>query len=111
MVGDDGLRTELAGICGRRARSLVDLLCTQVSKPVVARIAMLLGRYTDDHAATVPAGGIGHPLTLSQIAAATGTVKEVVARCLSRLEAEEHDSPQPRTNFFVVDSQKLAGFV
>ncbi len=110
MLSDDGLRTTLAAICGRRTRALVDLLCAQVSKPVVARIAMLLGRYAGDHAATVPVGGDGSALTLSQIAAAAGTVKEVVARALSRLEGEGAIR-RNRGKIFIVDAAKLARFV
>jgi len=77
MLSDYGLRSELMTACALRTRSIIDLLCTQVSKPVIGRIAMLLHRY-GDHTPT---------LTLSQIAAAAGTVKEVVARCLAKLEA------------------------
>lgn len=109
MLSDPGLRSELTAICGRRARSLIDLLCMQVSKPVVARIAMLLARYACDQDSEVPVGGIGSALTLSQIAAAAGTVKEVVARALSRIEAQGAIR-RDRGRIFVVDSSKLAGF-
>lgn len=100
MLADDGLRFELAAACALRTRSIIDLLCTQVSKPVIGRIAMLLSRY-GDHAPT---------LTLSQIAAASGTVKEVVARCLAKLEAAGAIS-RHQGRVHIADSGKLAAII
>jgi len=107
MASDDGLRAELSASCGRRARALIELLCAQVSKPVLARIALLLTKYAGDP--SVPVGGAGSPMTLSQIAAAAGTVKEVVARSLARLEAEGAIQ-RKRGAIYVIDEEKLRRF-
>jgi CRP-like cAMP-binding protein/uncharacterized protein (DUF2249 family) len=72
---DTKFRAAVSAACARRARALSELLCSHVSKPVIARVASAIARHDT-------------PLSLSQIAAAAGTVKEVVARTLTRLERE-----------------------
>jgi CRP-like cAMP-binding protein len=80
---DARFREQLSAVCARRARAFSELICAHVSKPVIARIANMLTR-----AAITSDGTVASPLSLSQIAAACGTVKEVVARCLARLERD-----------------------
>lgn len=99
IAEDAQFRIELMSSCARRARMLTDLLCSHVSKPVIARIAVILSRY---------AGGVS-ALSLSQIAAACGTVKEVVARALTQLESRGAIRRE-NGKIHVIDVSKLAEF-
>lgn len=79
-ASDPALRDAIAALCAQRARAIAELLCTHLSKPVLARIAAILHRSWPEESDLIG-------VKLAHIAAAAGTVKEVAARCLAQIEA------------------------
>jgi CRP-like cAMP-binding protein len=78
-AADPALREAVALLCAQRARMIADLLCTILSKPVLARVAAVLLRAWPEQEDRIQ-------VRLAHIAAAAGTVKEVAARCLAQIE-------------------------
>jgi CRP-like cAMP-binding protein len=79
-AADPALRDAVAMLCAQRARTIAELLCSHLSKPVLARVAAILHRAWPEENELIA-------VKLAQVAAAAGTVKEVAARCLAQIEA------------------------
>lgn len=76
----------LASLCAQRLRIVTDALFAQATEPVTNRIASFFLQYATPTTGLAPALPPLPTMTQSQIAAATGTVKEVAARAIARLE-------------------------
>jgi uncharacterized protein (DUF2249 family) len=78
--------TVLAAATAQRNRSLASELASQVSQPIIARVASALLPYAAPEREMHPALPPLPTMTQAQIAAAAGTVKEVAARAIAELE-------------------------
>ena len=77
----------LAATATPQLRTVVELLHAHVSKKTIARVAAALLPYAPIEEGLAPVDPLHVPsLRLTQIAAATGSVKEVVARAVAELE-------------------------
>lgn len=76
----------LAAVTAQRNRSLASELASQVSQPIIARVASALLPYAAPERELHPALPPLPMMTQAQIAAAAGTVKEVAARAIAELE-------------------------
>jgi CRP/FNR family cyclic AMP-dependent transcriptional regulator len=76
----------LGRIAGQRARDMAELLVTQSTLPIIARIAQALVPYAMPEQGLSPAVPPLPNMTQAQIAASAGTVKEVAARAIAELE-------------------------
>jgi uncharacterized protein (DUF2249 family) len=76
----------LAAVTAQRNRSLASELASQVSQPIIARVAAALLPYAAPERELHPALAPLPMMTQAQIAAAAGTVKEVAARAIAELE-------------------------
>jgi CRP-like cAMP-binding protein/uncharacterized protein (DUF2249 family) len=78
--------TALAAATSQRNRTLASELASQVSQPIIARVAAALLPYAAPERQLHPALPPLPTMTQAQIAAAAGTVKEVAARAIAELE-------------------------
>ena len=76
----------LATLCAQRLRIVTDALFAQATEPVTNRIASFFLQHATPTAGMALALPPLQTMTQSQIAAAVGTVKEVAARAIARLE-------------------------
>jgi CRP-like cAMP-binding protein len=76
----------LAAETAQRNRTLASGLASQVSQPIIARVAAALLPYAAPEREFHPALPPLPTMTQAQIAAAAGTVKEVAARAIAELE-------------------------
>lgn len=84
---DSRFALALAASATPQLRAVVELLHAHVSKKTIARVATALLPYAPIENGLAPVDPIHLPsLRLTQIAAATGSVKEVVARAVAELE-------------------------
>ena len=91
---DAALALALAQACAQRSRTLVELL-VQGSKPIIARVAAALLTHAPTEPGLAPVNASSLPaLRFAQVAAAAGTVKEVVARSIA--QARKGRCPAPR---------------
>lgn len=79
----------LATITAQRNRTLASALASQVSQPILARVATALLPYAAPERGLHPALPPLPNMTQSQVAAFAGTVKEVAARAIAELERLE----------------------
>jgi CRP/FNR family cyclic AMP-dependent transcriptional regulator len=107
---DSRFAIALAAAAMQQMRAVVELLDAHVSKKTIARVAGALLPYAPTeqglaavHPAHVPS------LRLTQIAAATGSVKEVVARAVAELESVGA-LRRSRGHIAYIDRAKLASF-
>jgi CRP/FNR family cyclic AMP-dependent transcriptional regulator len=108
---DPAFALALAESCAQRTRGLIELICAHVSKPTISRVAAALLPHapTEFGLSPVDPKSIAS-LRLGQIAATAGTVKEVVARALTQLEAAGAIK-RARGRIASIDRAKLANFV
>ncbi|MBV8490350.1 MAG: helix-turn-helix domain-containing protein [Candidatus Eremiobacteraeota bacterium] len=83
------LTLALGVVIAQRLRLMNDTINEQGSLPILARIARVLLPYAMPERGLVPAAPSLSSITQSQIAAAAGTVKEVAARAIAELEAQQ----------------------
>ena len=83
---DPLLLSALGGACAQRARGLSSALTSQVSQPIIVRVARALLPYAIVDAGLCPVLPPLGNMTQSHIAAAAGTVKEVAARAIAEIE-------------------------
>lgn len=76
----------IAAANAQRNRTLASELASQVSQPIIARVASALLPYAAPERELHPALSPLPTMTQAQIAAAAGTVKEVAARAIAELE-------------------------
>lgn len=76
----------IAAAAAQRNRTLASELASQVSQPIIARVAAALLPYAAPERELHPALPPLPTMTQAQIAAAAGTVKEVAARAIAELE-------------------------
>lgn len=101
----------LAASCAQRARGLIELVCAQVAKPTVARVAAALLPHAPVEFGLTPVDPQAvSSLRLGQVAATAGTVKEVVARAFAALEAAGAIK-RVRGRIGAIDRAKLANFI
>lgn len=77
----------LGRVAAQRARDMAELLVTQNTMPIIARIAQVLLPYAMPEKGLSAAMPPLPNMTQAQIAAAAGTVKEVAARAIAELES------------------------
>jgi CRP-like cAMP-binding protein len=100
----------LAAAATQQVRTIAELLHAHVSKKIVARVAVALRPYTSIESGLAPVDPTNLPsLRLTQLAAATGTVKEVVARAVAELE-RSGAVQRVRGRIALIDREKLAAF-
>ncbi len=91
-------------------RAIVDLVHAHVSKKTIARVASALVPYAPSESGLAPVDPVHLPsLRLTQIAAATGSVKEVVARAVADLELASAIR-RVRGRIAYIDRLKLTSF-
>lgn len=84
---DSRFALALAAAATQQVRAIAELVQAQVSKKIIARVAAALRPYAPIESGLVQVDPVYLPsLRLTQIATATGTVKEVVARAVAELE-------------------------
>lgn len=108
---DPHLALALAAAASQQVRTIAELLQGHVSKKTIARVAAALRPYAPVESGLAMVDPANVPLLrLSQIATATGTVKEVVARAVTELE-EAGAIRRVRGRIAYIDRAKLAGFI
>lgn len=101
----------LAASAVQQARAIAGIVHAHVAKKTIARVAATLMRYASpqDGLASVDAEYLPS-MRLTQVAAATGTVKEVVARAVADLE-RMGAIKRARGRIAYIDRDKLSSFV
>jgi CRP-like cAMP-binding protein len=100
----------LAASVSQQMRTIVDLVHAHVSKKTIARVASTLVPYAPSESGLAPVDPVHLPsLRLTQIAAATGSVKEVVARAVAELEAARAIR-RVRGRIAYIDRSKITSF-
>ncbi len=109
--GDARFALALAAAATQQVRTIVELVHAHFSQKTIARVAAALQPYApiESGLATVDPAHLPS-LKLTQITAATGTVKEVVARALRELE-KAGAIRRERGRIALIDRAKLAAFV
>jgi CRP-like cAMP-binding protein len=100
----------LAAAATQQVRTIAELVQAHVSKKIIARVATALRKYapTESGLALVDPANLPS-LRLTQLATATGTVKEVVARAIAELE-KAGAIRRVRGRIALIDRVKLAAF-
>lgn len=80
------LLTALGAVVAQRNRALASALSSQVSQPILSRVASALLPYAAPERGLHPALSPLPNMTQAQVAASAGTVKEVAARAIAELE-------------------------
>jgi CRP/FNR family transcriptional regulator len=83
------LYASLGRVAAQRARDLAEMLVTQNTMPIIARIAQVMLPYAMPEKGLSAAIAPLPNMTQAQIAAAAGTVKEVAARAIAELETKQ----------------------
>lgn len=110
-ANDPALAIGIAESCAQRARALIDLICAHVSKPTIARVASAIMPHAPTEFGLSPVDSTSSQmLRLGHIAATAGTVKEVVARALTQLEAAGAIQ-RSHGRIASIDRTKLANFI
>ncbi len=105
---DPGFALSVAAACALRGRSVIELLCAQISKPAIARVAAALIAFAPcERPESEPKRRMMRP---AEIAAAAGTVQEVAARALAKLE-ECGAIRRERGRIVGIDPAKLSNFL
>jgi len=100
----------LAACSTQQMRTIVELVHAHVSKKTIARVASALVPYAPSESGLAPVDPVHLPsLRLTQIAAATGSVKEVVARAVADLELASAIR-RVRGRIAYIDRLKLTSF-
>ncbi|HEY1726806.1 MAG TPA: DUF2249 domain-containing protein [Candidatus Baltobacteraceae bacterium] len=107
---DSRFALALAASSTQQMRTIVDLVHGHVSKKTIARVASALVPYAPSESGLAPVDPVHLPsLRLTQIAAATGSVKEVVARAVADLELASAIR-RVRGRIAYIDRLKLTSF-
>lgn len=107
---DSRFALALAASSTQQMRAIVDLVHAHVSKKTIARVASALVPYAPSESGLAPVDPVHLPsLRLTQIAAATGSVKEVVARAVADLELASAIR-RVRGRIAYIDRLKLTSF-
>jgi CRP-like cAMP-binding protein len=107
---DSRFALALAAASTQQCRTMAELVSAHVSKKIVARVASALRRYAPVESGLTMVDPVNLPsLRLRQIAAATGTLKEVVARAVAELEGAGAIR-RVRGRIALIDRGKLAAF-
>lgn len=110
VEADSRFALALAASVTQQMRSIVELVHAHVSKKTIARVASTLVPYAPSESGLAPVDPVHLPsLRLTQIAAATGSVKEVVARAVADLEAASAIR-RVRGRIAYIDRSKLTSF-
>jgi CRP/FNR family transcriptional regulator, dissimilatory nitrate respiration regulator len=105
---DPQFALSVATACALRGRSVIEMLCAQISKPAIARVAAALIAFAPgDQLEREPKRRMLRP---AEIAAAAGTVQEVAARALAKLE-ECGAIRRERGRIVGIDPAKLNNFL
>jgi CRP-like cAMP-binding protein len=83
---EPALLTALAASTAQHNRTLASALASQVSQPILSRVASALLPYAAPERGLHPALSPLPNMTQAQVAASAGTVKEVAARAIAELE-------------------------
>jgi hypothetical protein len=97
-------------VCAQRSRLLAERLTAHVSQPTVARIAAAILLYAPPERALTPPLPPLDTLTVSHLAIAAGTVREVVSRTLQILK-HAHALERRGGRIARVDREVLARFL
>ena len=107
---DSRFALALAAAATQQVRTIAELLHAHISKKIIARVAAALRPYAPAESGLAVVDPANLPsLRLTQIAAATGTVKEVVARAIAELE-KAGAIRRARGRIALIDRAKLATF-
>ncbi len=100
----------LAAAAAQQVRTIAELVQSHVSKKLIARVAGVLRPYAPIEKGLAMVDPANLPsLRLTQIATATGTVKEVVARAVAELE-QAGALRRVRGRIAFIDRERLASF-
>jgi uncharacterized protein (DUF2249 family) len=109
-AADPRFALALAASVSQQMRAVVELVHAHVSKKTIARVASTLVPYAPSESGLAPVDPVHLPsLRLTQIAAATGSVKEVVARAVAELEAARAIR-RVRGRIAYIDRSKITSF-
>jgi uncharacterized protein (DUF2249 family) len=107
---DSRFALALAAAATQQVRTIAELVNAHVSKKTIARVAAALRPYAPIESGLAMVDPANLPsLRLTQIATATGTVKEVVARAVAELE-KAGAIRRVRGRIALIDRGKLAAF-
>jgi uncharacterized protein (DUF2249 family) len=107
---DSHFALALAAAATQQVRTIAELVNAHVSKKTIARVATALRPYAPIESGLAMVDPANLPsLRLTQIATATGTVKEVVARAVAELE-KAGAIRRVRGRIALIDRGKLAAF-
>lgn len=87
LLAEQRLFRAVAALSAQRQRSVIERLAALLSLPIVARVATALLPYAQPAGGFTPVLAPLDSMTQVQLAAAAGTVKEVLNRALAELEA------------------------
>jgi uncharacterized protein (DUF2249 family) len=109
-ASDSHFAFALAAAATQQVRTIADLVQSHVSKKIIARVASVLRPYApiESGLAMVDPASLSS-LRLTQLATATGTVKEVVARAVAELE-QAGAIRRVRGRIAHIDRAKLAAY-
>jgi uncharacterized protein (DUF2249 family) len=107
---DSRFALALAGTATQHVRTIAELVRAHVSKKIIARLAAVLRPYAPAESGLALVDLANLPsLRLMQLATATGTVREVVARAVAELE-KAGAIRRVRGRIALMDRAKLAAF-
>jgi CRP/FNR family transcriptional regulator len=107
---DSRFALALAAAATQQVRTIAELVQAHVSKKIIARVAGALRPYAPIESGLAMVDPANLPsLRLTQIATATGTVKEVAARAVAELE-RAGAIRRVRGRIALIDRAKLAAF-
>jgi CRP-like cAMP-binding protein len=107
---DAALGREVARICTQRFRLLTERLTAAVSRPILARVAAAILPYAPPDRGMVPVLAPLDILTLTDLAIAVGTVREVVGRALITLD-DAKAIERVRGRIVRADRERLSTFL
>ena len=107
---DSRFALALAAAATQQVRTIAELVQAHISKKIIARVAAALLPYAPIEKGLAPVDPASLPsLRLTQIATATGTVKEVVARAVAELERGSAIK-RAHGHIALIDRERLADF-
>ncbi|MGH7737184.1 MAG: DUF2249 domain-containing protein [Candidatus Tyrphobacter sp.] len=109
LRNDLALSRAMNDVCVQRMRSVVERFAAQTSLPTIARVAAALLPHAGPEAGLCPVLPSFQNVTQVDLAAAAGTVKEVVSRALAELESAGAIQ-RSGGRIIKVDREKLAAY-
>jgi len=107
---DPQILLAIGRIASQRTRDFMQVLVTQATMPIIARIAQVLLPYAMPERGLSLAQSPLPNMTQAQVAAAAGTVKEVAARAIAELEGRGM-LKRERGHIRYLDRQQLADLI